>query len=398
MMARPDEACNDHLAALPMTLIDRYLFRQLLGPAMLATAALSAVAVLSQSLSWLDLIVNQGQSAVVFVKITLLGVPTLISMILPISVFVSTLVALNRLHTEQEIVVCFAGGMSRWRVIAPAIRLACMAAIVSLVVNLWIQPLCARAMRAELLRVRTDLAATLVQEGQFTEPSPGLTVYARKVLSHGVLKNLFVNQEKPNGEASTYTALDGQIAERRGSPVLVMRHGSHQSLTSAGVLNYATFDEDIFDLSPYMPKDETVHYKTSDRYLHELFYPDLTQVWEQNNRLKLYAEGHLRLSAPLYNLAMVSLALAAVLGGSFSRLGYGRRIVTAAAIAAAVRIAGVGVEAVCDDNVWFNLLQYAVPLGAVAWGLKQVFRRPTLAAKTPIAPPSLRTATAGTGG
>ncbi len=63
---------------------------------------------------------NQRQSAWVFLKITVLYMPQLINMIMPIALFVAALVALNRLHTEQEIVVCFAGGMSRWRVISPA--------------------------------------------------------------------------------------------------------------------------------------------------------------------------------------------------------------------------------------------------------------------------------------
>src|SRR5436305_15284051 len=106
-----------------MRLIDRYLLRQLLGPTLLATAALTGVALLSQSFNSLDYIVNQRQSAVVFLKITLLSMPQLTNMILPIAVFVAALVALNRLHTEQEIVVCFAGGMSRSRVTPPAMRL-----------------------------------------------------------------------------------------------------------------------------------------------------------------------------------------------------------------------------------------------------------------------------------
>src|SRR5277367_2507701 len=163
-----------------MHLIERYLFRQLLGPVVLATLALGGVGLLSQSLGALDVIVNQGQSAFVLIKIALLGMPQLIAMIiLPIAVFVAGLVALNRLHTEQEIVVCFASGMSRWRVIAPAMRLATMAALVVLVVNLWIAPLCERALRVELFKIRTDLVATLVEPGQFTEPSRGLTVYAQ---------------------------------------------------------------------------------------------------------------------------------------------------------------------------------------------------------------------------
>lgn len=358
-----------------MKLIDRYLFRQLLGPMLLATIAFSTVMLLGQSLQALDLIVNQGQSAAVFLKITLLNLPSLVSMILPITLFVASLVALNRLQTEQELVVCFAGGMSRWRVISPVLRLSVMAAIVSLVINLWIQPLCARAVREELYKVRTDIASSLVQAGQFTQPSKGLTVYAARVQNHDTLKNLFVNEEQVDGTTNTFSAREGQIAQRNGQPVLIMKHGSEQALSRTGVLNYAVFDEYTFDLAPFLPQGETVHYKASDRYLHELFYPDLTQAWEKTNKLKLYAEGHARLAEPLYNIALVALALSAVLGGGFSRLGYGRRILVSIGVASVARIAAFGVQAVADDNVWLNLLQYAVPVGVVAWALGQVFQR-----------------------
>src|SRR3954466_13920071 len=146
-----------------MRLIDRYLLRQLLAPVVLATLALTAVALLSQSLAGLDLIVNQRQSALVFLKVTLLYMPQLINLILTIAVFVAALVALNRLHTEQEIVVCFAGGMSRWRGTSPAMRLASTIAFLALLMNLWVQPLAYRAMREVLFEIKTDLAATLVR-------------------------------------------------------------------------------------------------------------------------------------------------------------------------------------------------------------------------------------------
>ena len=41
----------------------------------------------------------------------------------------------------------------------------------------------------ELFQVRTDLASTLVREGEFTEPAPGLTVYAQSVDSKGDFRN-----------------------------------------------------------------------------------------------------------------------------------------------------------------------------------------------------------------
>ncbi|MBX3483479.1 LPS export ABC transporter permease LptF [Phenylobacterium sp.] len=358
-----------------MRLIDRYLLRQLTGPVVLATLALTSVALLSQSLAGLDLIVNQRQSALVFLKVTLLYMPQLINLILPIAVFVAALVALNRLHTEQEIVVCFAGGMSRWRVISPAMRLAATVAFLALLMNVFVQPASFRALREELFLVRTDLAATLVREGEFTEPAPGLTVYAQNVDGQGNLRNLFIHQVKPDGSTSTYTAEQGRVGRAQGRPVLFMRNGSNQELSSRSVLNYLTFDEYIFDLEPLARSDELIHFKPSDRYLHELFFPDLQQDWERRNRLDLLAEGNARIASPLYNIAFMALALNAIIGGGFSRLGYGRRIVTMGAIAAAVRLIGFQVQAACEENAWLNILQYLVPIAATWAALAQIFRQ-----------------------
>jgi len=87
-----------------MHLIERYLFRQLLGPVVLATLALGGVGMLSQSLGALDVIVNQGQSALVLIKITLLGMPQLMVMILPIAIFVAGLMV-GASRTPRDVMV-----------------------------------------------------------------------------------------------------------------------------------------------------------------------------------------------------------------------------------------------------------------------------------------------------
>lgn len=358
-----------------MRLIDRYLLRQLLGPTVLATAALTAVALLSTSLSQLDIIVSQRQSALVFLQVTLLAMPQLINMVLPIAVLVAALVALNRLHVEQEIVVCFAGGMSRWRVIAPALRLAAVVTLIALFMNLWVQPAASRQMRETLFQVRTDLASTLVREGEFTEPAPGLTVYAQSVDNGGLIHNLFIHQTKDDGGATTYTADEGRVVKRGDKPVLLMRKGSNQEFSRTGVLNFLSFDEYVFDLSTFLESDELVHYKPSDRYLHELFFPDLQQVWEKQNRDKMLAEGNARLTTPLYNLTFMSFALLAIIGGGFSRLGYGRRIAVIGAMAVGVRILGFVIQAASESEPWVNVLQYVVPLGAMGLALRGIFKQ-----------------------
>ncbi len=359
-----------------MRLIETYLFRQLLWPTLAAAGALGGVALLSQSLTALDIVVDQRQGALVFAKIILLTMPQLLATVLPIALFVAALAVLNRLHTEQEIVVCFAGGMSRWAVFSPAIRLATYGAILTLMVNLWVQPWSARAMREEIFRIRTELVASLVREGEFTEPAKGLTVYAQGSDQGGILRNVFIYQENASGGSSTLVARRGFFAPN-GGKALVLREGSNQAFDSKGVLNYLGFDEYVFDLTPYISKGEDVHYKISDRYLHELIHPDLSQDWERQNQRKMLAEAHYRMSSPLYNFAFVGLALWAVIGGPFSRMGYSRRIARAAIVAGVLRIVGFGVQAACDGAVWLNVLQYALPILAFAGTLFLLFRGPS---------------------
>ena len=355
-----------------MILLERYLLRQLLIPTLLSLAALTVVAFLSQSLSALSLIVNDRQSLVVFTKVTLLALPELVSLILPVAVFVAAAIALNRMQTEHEIVVCFAGGMSRWDVISPAMRLAAFAALTSLVLNLWVAPPASQALRTTIFDARADLAASLVKPGEFSQPSPGLTVYAQSATPSGALKNIFVHQQRTNG-STTFSADSGQITQRRGKPMLVMRHGSSQEFSGSGVLNFLAFDEYALDLSAFLAGGDELHFKTSDRYMHELVFPDLSQAWERQYRKKMLSEAASRLASPLYNIAFMAIALAAVIGGSFTRLGYNGRIIAAAGTAAAVRLLGFAAQAFAAHAVWMNAVQLIVPAAATYVALRRLF-------------------------
>jgi lipopolysaccharide export system permease protein len=355
-----------------MRLIEKYLFRQLLWPTIATATALGAVALLSQTLAEIDVLVNQHQSVKVFLTLIALSLPEMLVMVLPIALFVAALMSLNRLHTEQEIVVCYAGGLSRWRVVAPGIRLATLCALITLVMNLWIVPWCYRERTQELFKIKTDLVSSLVRDGQFTQPAPGLTVYAQSTDRNGELHNVFIDEEKPGGQSTSFTSKFGHIVKRGDQPALIMRIGSNQHFDAQGVLQYVTFDEYVFDLTPYINTDEDVHFKSSDRYLHELLFPDLTQPLDKHDRKKFLAEANERLSSPLYNLALMTLALTGVLGGPFSRTGYGRRIATVCSVAAFIRILGFGAQAVCEAAPVLNIIQYVIPLLPMAIALRQV--------------------------
>ena len=356
-----------------MTLIQGYLFRQIGLPVAAACGALAGIGLLSQSLDQLEVIVERGQSVWVMARLTLLAVPQLFAVILPIGLFVGALIALTRLQREQELTAAFASGMTRWSVIAPAAGLALIVAAIGLITNVVIQPWAQQAQRAQAFEIRTDLAALLVEEGRFVQGPGGLTVYVQQIEQNGLLKNLFVYLD--NGKTvRTWDAGEARFERVDGEPFLILQNGGAQEYSSKGVLNQLSFDRLPFDLTPFTNTDETLRFKPADLWLTDLFAPDATLLDRTGSRGELLAEAHSRLSSPLYALTAMAMALAAIMGGSFSRTGYSLRIAKAAGVFLVVRIVGYAIVAASAWNSWLNVFQYVLPIVATGLALRLLFR------------------------
>lgn len=357
-----------------MTLIQHYLFRQIAMPVAGACAGLAGIGLLSQSLDQLEVIVERGQSAWVMLKLTLLAMPQLLAVVAPIGLFVGALFALTRLQREQELTAIFASGVTRWSVVRPAARLATIVAVITLFLTVVGQPWAQREARAQAFAIRTDLAAVLVEEGRFVQGPNGLTVYVQQIEQNGLLKNLFVYLD--NGDSvSTWDAAQARFGRTpRGEPILILQDASWQRYSSTGVLEYMSFDNNVVDLSPFADSTERIRYKPSDLWLPQLFNPSPSDLEHVGSRRELRAEGHARLSAPLYVFTGMALALAALLGGSFSRTGYTLRIAKASGLFLVVRVIGYGLVAGSAWNPWLIPLQYILPIGVAALALRVMFR------------------------
>ncbi len=351
-----------------MKLIQTYFRNATLIPLLMTIGALSVLALLTQSLQTIDLIVENRQSAGTFLTITFLALPQLIGVILPIAVFIASLYALNRMNLDSETVVAKAAGYSPWQIASPVLRVAVYALIVHLIINLLVQPFSQREMREAILDVRTDLASQLVRPGEFNSPAPGLTVYTSDVGQSGEMSDVLIYDSRDPVNKATYTAKNGAIKTVNGKAVLIMRNGNVQYGTAGydeaepSEIRIVGFDDYQFDLSEVMTLDPTLRLKTSDQYLHELLRNDRADYARQQFYESRLAEAHMRLSSPLYNVALVLIAIAFLVRGEFQRMGYGRRIAIAAAIGFFVRLVGFAVTSASEDDSALNAFQYAVPV------------------------------------
>jgi lipopolysaccharide export system permease protein len=360
-----------------MNLIQTYLFRQVFRTVLIIVGGLALLALLAQGLSRTDLIIENRQSALTYFYVVALGAPQIIALLTPLALFIAAVWSLNRIHRDSEIVVAQSAGMSRWQVASPVIRLAVMAAIVHLLIGLFVQPTAQRQLRETVSDARADLAASLIRPGQFTQANDNLTFFARDSQG-GQLRGILISDSRDPERAVDYLAQSGTMIEVDGRPAIVMRNGQIHDLDENNSLSILDFEQYTFDLTPFLREEGEVILKSSDRYLYELFFVDRKNYMEVQNADAFLAEGHARLTTPLLNIAMALIAVMAVIGGDFSRRGYSRRIAIATVGALVLVIVQLSVQSASADDPALNPVQYGVPLATMAVLAWLVFRTPRL--------------------
>ena len=137
----------------------------------------------------------------------------------------------------------------------PVLRLGVYALILHLFINLFLQPLSFREMRAEILTVKTDIASQMVQAGRFVTPAPDLTVYTREIMPDGELRDVLIHDGRDAESKSTHTAKTGRLQRSETAPSLILFDGSVQTPLADGSLDIIDFETYQLDLSDVVALD-----------------------------------------------------------------------------------------------------------------------------------------------
>lgn len=338
-----------------------YILGQILGPVALLTLLLTCVILLTQSLRLLDLVINRGQSAPTFIYLTILILPGLLVIILPIAFFFGTLFTLSRLNGDSELVVMASAGYSQRQLAAPVFIAAALVMAITWACALWLMPAGQRALNAKVVDIRADIGAALLNEGEFNSPALGLTVFIRQLSSDGQIKGILVHDSRDLKRPITYLAEKGVLAQTPQGARLIMLDGTvEQSAQSGSQLSVLKFQRDVINLDQFAGPMRSNQRQTNERFLSELLNPDSSLT--QKIRNSYLAEAHNRLSQPLYCLAFAMIALAAILKVRRQRSALAKRLTMAALAAAAVRIAGYGVAGPASSHPALIVLFYIIPI------------------------------------
>ncbi len=341
-----------------------YLLRLLALPTLLATLALSGAIWLSQSLRFVDLIVNKGIPATTFVYLTALLFPSLLLVILPFALFCAVLFVYHRLAVESELTVLKAVGLSNLQIAAPCLLLGLVVTLIGYSISLYFMPLAFRTFRDLQIQIERDFSYLLLQPGVFNTPADGVTVYVRAYRADGSLEGVVVHDERQRKLPVTMLAEEGSLVQGPEGPLFVLERGNRQEFEAKDPdnpsLSILHFDRYTLDLAANATPPGERSPKPKELYVHELLDPPASLSKER--RMGRIAEGHKRLTWPLNALVFALIGLAALLVRDFDRRGPWPSLMIATAGVVLDEALGMAIGSLAEKNLALIPLLYAATI------------------------------------
>lgn len=351
-----------------MSKIDRYIVAQLVRLFGLFGLILVGIYWVNRAVLLFDRLISDGQSARLFLEMTLLSLPTIMLIVLPFAAFASALSVTNRLSGDSELAVLRGAGMSPWRLARPAALFGLGAALALALISHVIAPRAqARLLEREAEIARNQLAR-LLTPGSFTEGGDGVTVYFGARDSQGRLSDVLISDRRDAERALTIIAQTARLEPGAQSPNLVLAQGMVQQLTrQTDRLSVLRFDELSYDVGTLIPTASGPGYSVRTQSTASLMRAEpALQARTGQSASQLQFMAMARTAQPLLVLIAALLGTTPLLAGGYSRFGLRGQTLAAVGLVLIVLVVDGNVRSAgraVDVSPWAAF--GAVGLGAV---------------------------------
>jgi lipopolysaccharide export system permease protein len=357
---------NDQQILVIVTKLDRYLITQLIGPFAFFCFITSGILLLNQSLKIIDLVTENKQPIYIALELTLLLLPKVLITAIPISAFIASILIVNRLFNEEELLVMMSIGQSYVSLSKPFIIFGIFASVLlySVVHNL--APFAHSNFIKADERIRKDFALQIFEPDQFVSYQNKYTFFFGSKSEDKSLNDVLIEEQISQELTLTHIAEKGQVVSKRNLNSLILKNGTTQSYNRrTDEFSLLYFEKLVFDLNQ-LNNDNAITRKS-------LSSLSTSKLKKKINNLKLKGKTgrrfgratslvHDRIVKTFLTLLFPLLGMLSLMLGGFNRFGYSKRIISCILTMASLDLLRGACKSWVIDNPSIWLIQYTSPL------------------------------------
>lgn len=341
----------------------------------MSLATLTIIIWSSRVVRFMDYIVQDGAEFLSFFKLTFLVLPSLILSILPLTIFLTTILTYNKLNENSEITILKNCGIKKINLLKPLITLSIIIAVFSYSISLYGSYKSNIAIREIKQEIQNNLSFSMLKDGVFTK-FKNLVIYADskdKNKAHNIMIYKKADPKKLDEKSLIVQAKDAEINEN----IITLYDGNFQQFETNknNTPEFVFFKEYDVDLNEITGDQTSFTQKIDSLPTIELFkmirnYNDYKK--EFSNKNKLIYELNYRLSFPIVSIIMAIISGCMMLNGTFSRSRGTKVMIKTAITSIMVYIILLSLYQKVIDSIMFLYILYVVIIAILIYSINQI--------------------------
>ncbi len=178
-----------------MKLIDRYIIKEIIPPALISFILYTAAFLMNQLVDLAEIAVKRDVSFAIIGKLIMLSIPHIVAETAPMAFLLGILIAFGRLSKDSEVIACLANGISYLRLLKPVMILASLIFLFNLYLMFYLLPAGNTALQDMKYSVFSSNLTKAIEPRIFFEDVPGILIYAdESERNTSFLSRVFINE------------------------------------------------------------------------------------------------------------------------------------------------------------------------------------------------------------
>ena len=219
--------------------------------------AASLIIWIFQAVNFLDIIIEDGRSYIVYLKYTLLHFPKIISKILPFVLFFSFIFTLVKYEQNNELIILWNFGLHKISFIKFFFFISILLTALQIFFTSMIVPYTQELSRSILRTSEINIFESLLKTKKFNDTIKGVTIFVEKKDENGNLINIYLQKETGENDLQITYAKRGVFKYEGNIPQLIFYDGETISSNENNINNFK-FSKSNFNLSNFDTRTITV--------------------------------------------------------------------------------------------------------------------------------------------
>ena len=289
-----------------MSRISIYVIKEISSSFLFIFSFITIVVWLSQALRNLDILSSDSITISSYFFYTLLLVPKLSMITIPISIFLAIIFCLNKLRLDSELIIFGSTGNSNRDILfKPLFIIGIFFFFIILFLSIYLVPLSSAEIRGKITEIRsTNISSSILKEKRFITPDNDLTVFFKEITNQDIYGILLHDRSEKNN-IKTYVAKKGYLDNSKGNSSLYLYDGTMQIYNEKeSKISEIDFDSYSIDLKNFEKVENNFLY-ADEKTTKELY----NKILSKNNNNEEFGVFHNRIIKALYIFNLVFLPL-----------------------------------------------------------------------------------------